>query len=105
MVTIISLPCSRNSLRLAISNLQTCIDGKFYEPKAIEAALGTITESSIRYILLSLLDRNPQFFIDIDSLDIEDFFRTAFYFLSEALVSPLDRVVPQCKASYNRFDY
>jgi DNA polymerase-3 subunit gamma/tau len=72
------------SFRSAIQMLEKCITGEYWTPELIRANLGIIDVSSAYESLDKLLNLDATFFLDMDSLDMTEFFNITYATLTQA---------------------
>lgn len=74
---------SDGSLRQAISTFERCVNSELFTRDAIEAELRVVSEKKTYVVLLSLLKKDPDFFKDLQHLDLKSFFYYSWEVLTQ----------------------
>jgi len=82
----------QGSLRGAIANLETCIDGKIFDNNDICEYFDYVTKEKLTDFLIKLLDKDSAFF-NIDGKNSKEFFYLSYETLYEALIYKRTKVV------------
>jgi len=86
---------SDGNVRNALQLLERCILGEFYTEEEMIKALGLIPHDSRLQLLLSLLQKKPEFFKLIKKYPIRDFYYYTWKLLTDAIVYKIGKVVDQ----------
>lgn len=77
---------SEGSVRQAASYFERCLNSEIYSKDAATKEFGFMSEETTYMMLQKLINRDPEFFDDIQKTDVEKFFRYSWRVLANAAV-------------------
>jgi DNA polymerase III gamma/tau subunit len=74
------------SVRMAVQNLERCLAGGLYTAEEIQNAFGFLSNAKLFDLVFKFLNQETGVFKDIRTMDLKDFFYTAYKFISDCLI-------------------
>lgn len=89
-ISLIANSCD-NSVRKAVADFDRCMMGELWTPEQIEKELGYMSEKRMYEIFNLLVDKNKEFFNEINSLDIEKFFYYCWKIITNSRITGVSK--------------